>query len=392
MFLTIVVFFAILATLVLVHELGHFIVARRNGVAAEEFGFGFPPRLVGTYRDRDGKRRWVFGNKEIEQEIKEKEETIYSVNLIPLGGFVRIKGEDGGHKNEKDSFSSKGVWPRFKIISAGVAMNFLLAILLFTLAFWMGLPESIEDGQNPAGAKIQIAQVVPDSPAKQSGLQAGDEVLGFVGPDGQQVEVNSIGQLQDLIKENAGKEVKLDVVHPGDKKQSQLSVNVRSEAPEGEGLTGVVLIKTAFVKHNILESFWMAVETTFSMIWAILAFLWDLLYRLFTSQPISADVAGPVGIAVMTGQVTRLGLAYILQFAALLSVNLAVINFFPFPALDGGRAVFLLVEKIKGSPVSQKVEGIVHTVGFVFLLGVMLLVTVRDFMNFDIVDKIKGVF
>lgn len=391
MITTIIIFFVILATLVLVHELGHFIVARRNGVASEEFGFGFPPRLVGTYKDKEGKRRWVFGNKEIEEEIKNKEETVYSINLIPLGGFVRIKGEDGGHKNEKDSFSSKSVWPRFKIISAGVAMNFVLAVVLFTAAFTMGLPESIEDDQNPAGAKVQIAQVSPDSPAREAGLQIGDEVARFSAGN-TPVVVNSIEQLQNLIRENAGKKVFFEVIHPGEDDVSQITVNIRSEAPEGQGLTGIVLVKTAFVRHSFFESLWLAVQTTFSMILAIFLFLGDLLFRLFTSRPISADVAGPVGIAVMTGQVAKLGLAYIFQFAALLSVNLAVINFFPFPALDGGRAVFLLVEKIKGSPVSQKVEGVVHTVGFIFLLGLMLLVTVRDFMNFDIVEKIKGIF
>ena len=391
MLLTIIVFFLILGLLVLVHELGHFVVARRNGVTAEEFGFGFPPRLIGTYRDRNGKRKWVFGNKQIEEEIKDKEETIYSINAIPLGGFVKIKGEDGEDKGDPKSFAAQSIWKRFKILSAGVFMNFVLGFVLFVIAFMIGLPEVIDDADQVPGSKIQVAEIAADSPASAAGLQIGDELV-MVSVAETDIQPKTIAQFQEITKQYAGSEITLKVKHPGDENIVESKVTPRLNPPEGEGALGIVLVKTAFVPHGPFESVKRAAETTYNMISAIILFLGDLLARIFTGRKVEADVAGPIGIAVLTGQVTKMGFAYILQFAAMLSLNLGVINFFPFPALDGGRVLFLLIEKIKGSPVSQKLEGIIHMAGFMFLIGVMILVTIRDFMNFDILDRIKGIF
>ena len=166
----------------------------------------------------------------------------------------------------------------------------------------------------------------------------------------------------------------------------------RIEEESGKALVGIEIVRTAFVRHGFLESFWLGIKTTASMVWLIFAFLGDLIVRLFTSQPVPTEVAGPVGIAVLTGQMTRLGLAFILQFAAVLSINLAIINLLPIPALDGGRILFLGIEKLKGSPVSQKVEGLMHTVGFALLIILMIFITARDFVNFEIVDKVKNLF
>lgn len=392
MFLTAVVFFLILGTLVLVHELGHFLVAKRNGIQSEEFGFGFPPRIAGTYKDAQGKRKWIFGNKEIEKEILDREETVYSINLIPLGGFVKIKGENGEAENEPNSFASQPIWTRFKVLVAGVSMNVLLAIVLFSLAFAFGLPETIDDDKIPAGgSKIQIAGVVADSPAKSAGFEIGDEIVS-IEKGNEVVKIETIGEFQQIVKENPGKEIVVNLVHPGDETASSVKVVPREKSPEGQGLLGVELVRTTVVKHGIFESIWMGITATFSMIWLILAFLGDLIVKIFSSEQVSADVAGPVGIAVLTGQVTKMGFAFILQFAAVLSVNLAVINLLPIPALDGGRIVFLLIEKIKGSPVSQKVEGFLHTAGFVALISLMVFVTARDFANFKIIEKIMGLF
>ena len=390
--MTILIFLLILGTLVLVHELGHFIVARRNGVVAEEFGFGFPPRIIGTYKDRQGKRRWVFGNKEIENEIKEREETVYSINLIPLGGFVKIKGEDGGDKQDQDSFAAKSVWVRFKILAAGVAMNFLLGIFLLTIAFWIGLPELVDDQTNDPAARIQIAQVMPGSPAEQAGISLGDEILavGMIGQEG--MPVQTIKQFQDTVSSNAGKTIDITVKKAGSGNIEIVKATPREIAPEGQGLLGVQLARTKFVSYPLGKSFLLAVEATVNLITAILVFLKDFFVQLVSEQKVAADVAGPVGIAVLTGQAAKLGLAYILQFAAMLSINLAVINFFPFPALDGGRIIFLWVEKLKGSPVSQKVEGMVHAFGFIFLISLMLLVTVKDFRSLNLLSKIKDLF
>jgi len=377
---TFIIFILILGLLVLVHELGHFIVAKRNGVPSEEFGFGFPPRIVGFYKDKEGKRRWVFGSGEIDASLKEEDETVYSLNLIPLGGFVKIRGEDeeNGEKDEK-SFVNQPAWVRFKILFAGVAMNFLLAIVLFSAAFQIGLPESISDTQQVDDSKVQIAQVSPGSPADEMGLEMGDEVVSIETTNGV-VKIDTISGLQETVEQNKGEEITVNVMRADN--GAALTTIVRETPPEGEGLLGVQLVRTTFAQYGFFESIWLAIKTTFMMVIAIIVFLFDMIVGLFRSEPISADVAGPVGIAVMTGKMAELGFAYLLQFTALLSVNLAVINLFPFPALDGGRILFLGIEKIKGSPINRKIEGAFNTVGFFLLIGLMIFITIQDFSKF----------
>lgn len=388
---TFIVFILILGVLVLVHELGHFLVAKRNGVISDEFGFGFPPRIFGTYKDKKGRRKWVFGNKEIGNDLKNENETVYSFNLIPLGGFVKIRGEDGEDKKDKKSFANQTIWVRFKILFAGVLMNFILAIVLFSLAFQIGLPESVGDDYQAEDAKIQIAQVVKDSPAEEMGLEMGDRVLS-IQTEEDLTPVSKIKTFQEVIESNKGKEISINIEREGKEDLLVLKSEIREEAPEGQGLLGVQLVRTTFARYGFFEATWMAIQTSFSMILAILVFLGDLIIRLFSSQPVTADVAGPVGIAVMTGKMVQFGLAYVFQFVALLSINLAVINLLPIPALDGGRILFLLIEKIKGAPLSQKLEGTANAIGFFLLILLMVFVTVKDFTNFGIVDKVKGLF
>ncbi|HHX58804.1 MAG TPA: RIP metalloprotease RseP [Candidatus Moranbacteria bacterium] len=393
--LTFIVFLAVLSVLVLVHELGHFLVARKSGVWCDEFGFGFPPRVIGIYKNKSGKWKIIWGGKEVTSEEKDPEDTIYSINLIPLGGFVKIHGEDGQDKLNKHSFASQPIYKRFMILAAGVTMNFLLAVVLFTFAFWMGLPEVIDssNGGEFEETAIQISAINPKSPAQEAKLQLGDEVISVANSAGIIAqEIQNIEQLQEIIKENKGNELILGIIHPGERQVSEVKVTPRIETPEGEGPLGVGLVEVAFVKHGFFESLKMGIQATIGMVIAIFIFLWDLLKGLFIGQSVGQEVAGPVGIAVMTGQVARMGLAFILQFAAMLSVNLAVINFLPLPALDGGRVIFLLIEKIKGKPVDQKIEGIVHGIGFMLLMLLMLLVTVKDFSNFGILSKIGGLF
>lgn len=391
MLFTILMLAIILGVLVLVHELGHFLTAKKLGVAAEEFGFGFPPRIVGFYRKADGKRKWIFGNAEIEEEVKKRKETVYSLNWIPLGGFVKIKGEDGGEENSADSFSSQAVWKRFLILSAGVTMNFILAIFLFFLAFYLGVPEAVDDDHQGENAKVQIVQVASKSPADGAGIQMGDEMLALKTAEGTEEQIASVEKFQSLVKANAGQEIILKLKNSQGEKQVQ--IKIRETAPQGEGLLGVVLAKTVVARYGFFEAWKLAGESFLGVVWAILVFLKDLMVGIFSSsKSVSSDVTGPVGIAVMTGQVAQMGLANIFQFMALLSINLGVINFLPLPALDGGRVFFLLIEKIKGSPVSRKIEGYVHTLGFAFLLGVMVLVTVKDFSRFEIISKIMNLF
>lgn len=437
--MTAFVFVITLALLIFIHELGHFVVARKNGIKAEEFGFGFPPRVFGIQcltgkkkivlskkekidieisDEKKGnvetikeiavdkveeideyvpvkKWRFIWGKRDTDRECENKnnlkEGTIYSINWIPLGGFVKIKGEDGTEATAKDSFAGKGAWVRIKVLGAGVMMNFVLAWFVISLALFTGSPQSLEEGQTGKNEKIQISQVIKDTPAESMGIKAGDEIL--------KCEMNDticqnnffeVSDVQNLIKDHKGREIILQV-----KRGEEILIFrgvPRTEYPEGQGSLGISLVKTAVVNYPWYEAIYKGLITTFNLIWLIISTLFDIIKDLIIGQPASVDISGPIGIAYLTKQVTALGFSYILQFIALLSINLGIINAFPFPALDGGRILFILIEKIKGSPVSQKVEQAIHTFGFIALIILMVMVTFRDVIRFEIFDKVKNLF
>lgn len=383
--LTAIVFIITLGLLIFVHELGHFVVARRNGIKAEEFGFGFPPRIFGFVKI-DGKWKFVKGNQEIETK-----NTIYSINWIMLGGFVRIKGEDGSEKKEKDSFAGKSAWVRIKVLAAGVVMNFALAWVALSVAFMVGIPQAIESGTYAKDASIMISQVIPDSPADKMGIKPADQLI-KCGMDSAICKDNfkSIEQVQKAINENKGKIIVLEVKRGND--LITLKGTPRSEYPADQGPLGISLAQTAVVSYPWYEAIYQGFKMTLKVIQLVIVTFFDIIRNLIVGEKVSVDVSGPIGIAVIAKQFTDLGFAYIMQFIALLSINLGIINGLPFPALDGGRILFILIEKIKGSPVSQKVEQIIHNFGFIFLILLMVFVTFRDVIKFGIIDKIKGIF
>lgn len=374
--LAIVIFIIILGVLIFVHELGHFTVARRNGIKAEEFGFGFPPRILGYFKnEKTGRYDFVKGSREIESK-----NTLYSLNWIPLGGFVKIKGENGENGKDPDSFAGKPAWVRTKVLAAGVAMNFILAWVLISIVFMIGAPEAVDSAAGYPNAKIQISNVVDQSPASNAGLSIGDEILKTqTDSSGKEVTLNDIKAVQEYINSGKGHQINLAVNRGGE--TLDLKVTPRVNAPEGQGALGIELTETAVVKYPWYEAVWKGLTTTLSLTGAIFVALWNIIASLFAGKGVGQDVAGPIGIAVVTKQVTGLGLVYILQFAALLSVNLGIINILPIPALDGGRILFIAIEKIKGSPVSQKMEQSFHTVGFVLLILLLILISFRDVLK-----------
>ncbi len=383
--LTILVFIIILGFLVFVHELGHFAVARRNGIKAEEFGFGFPPRALGVVKnDQTGKWDFVLGRKHIESK-----NTIYSINWLPIGGFVRIKGENGDEKGE-DSFVSKSPWVRSKVLIAGVVMNFIFAWLLFSFGFMLGTPQEVENA-NVKGAYVLIEKVEDGSPAQKMGLKMGDVIeKKQTGPDGKTYNLVGVEGVQEFIGSNVGKEINLNIKRG---KEELVLKGIPEIMPEsGKGRIGVSLAQVAKVSYSLFPALWKG----FVELGNVFLMIFMVLKMLLSGQGGGLDVTGVVGIAVYTGEVIPLGLAHILRFAAILSVNLGIINALPFPALDGGRILFIIIEKIKGSPVSQKLEQIFHTAGFAILIGLMIFVTYRDFLKFDVignlVGKIKGIF
>jgi len=375
MFLTIISFIIVLSLLVFVHELGHFWTARRFGVKTEEFGFGFPPRIYGIYKDKNGQWKTVRGGKKVEDVVG----TIYSVNWIPLGGFVKIKGENGEGENEKDSFVSRKIWQRASILSAGVIMNIFLAAVLISIGLMVGLPQALDNNISDKAVitdrKIQVAQVLPESPAETAGLKMADIIISI-----NNQQFNTEEDLQNYVAGRSGQELNYKIKRG----QKEINFNITPEIREdtNKGGVGIAIVATGLVKYPWYISIWEGFKTTIFLVWYIIVAFYELIKGLIFGQGVSADVAGPVGIAVFTGQVARMGFVYLMQFTALLSINLAIINFLPFPALDGGRVLFLIIEKIKGSPVKREIENVIHNVGFSLLMVLVLIVTFRDVARF----------
>ena len=291
--LTFLIFLAILALLVLVHEAGHFFVARRAGVKVEEFGFGFPPRIFGFKRG----------------------ETIYSINLIPLGGFVKIYGEDGEGKDNPQSFASKKALTRAKILIAGVTMNFLLAAVLLSLGNYIGLP-TIIDGQtgvNIKDAKIQIIGVSPRSPAEEAIVIIGDTIRSarLKSDSASALDIHEVSDLQNFVASHRGEAIILKIERG--KEILEKEITPRKEEVRNEGPLGVMLAKTAIVKSLWYLAPYLGIKSAFELAGFFLYSFYEIIKNLIVKNVLVGDVAGPVGIIAMTAQAARLGFIYILQ-------------------------------------------------------------------------------
>ncbi len=352
---TVLLFIIVLAVLVLVHELGHFLTARWFGIDVEEFGFGFPPR--------------VFGIK--------KGKTLYSLNWIPLGGFVKIKGEDDPNTTGPGTFSHKPAWIRTIVIGAGVFMNLVLASLLFAIGLTIGMPtpvDSLPENARVRDRQVQIVQVLKGTPAEQAGFMPGDTIVSINGQvftdiEGVQRMVNIV-ESSVLVEIRRGKKTFSQVLEP-------------TLDPElGKRVMGVALVEAATVSYPWYIAIGKGVQATGFYVKEIFLSFADLFKGLFVGQKSDVEFSGPVGIAVLTGRAARLGFTYLLQFAALLSINLAVINVLPIPALDGGRLLFIIIEKIRGRSVRPVVEAIIHRIAFFLLLGLIVIVTAHDLSRY----------
>jgi regulator of sigma E protease len=355
---TVLIFIIVLGILVLVHEFGHFYVAKKAGMRVDEFGFGFPPRIFGIKRG----------------------ETNYSINWIPFGGFVKIYGENGENENDSRSFVSKPAGKRAKVIVAGVVMNLLLAVVFLSFANIFGLRIGLLDDSAVArDIKIQIIQVAADSPAQDAGLKTLDEIVRLQ-KEADVLIPQQVEEVQDFVKKYAGEEITMTVKRNGGEVGSRLVP--RLNPPSGQGLIGINLAKTGIVSYPWYEAIWRGIRDTGIMTANITISLGLFFKNIFVDPGLNGDVSGPVGIAIITGQAAGLGFNYLLQFMALLSINLAVLNIMPFPALDGGRLFFIGIEKLKGSPVSRKIEGFVNAAGFALLIALMVWITVKDVAKF----------
>ncbi len=369
---TILIFIAVLAILVLVHEWGHFYTARKFDCDVEEFGIGFPPRATSWISKKTGIR--------------------YSLNWLPLGGFVKIKGEDGQDKSDPGSFAAKPAWQRAIILVAGVAMNWLLAAVLLTIGFMIGLPSGLpadSAGLSPyarvSERQVQIYSVVPQSVAAEAGVQTGD-IIQLI--DGQ--PYTDVDNVQEFIVDSKNESMDLTLLR-GDE-QLRITVTPLLNEDLGRATLGVGLVSVGTVSYPWFAAPVAGVQATAQLTGTIVVAFADLISDLVTGQSADVDVSGPVGIAVLTGQVARLGITHLLQFVALLSINLAIINILPLPALDGGRLLFLGIEAIRRKPADQKFESIVHNIGFLLLLLLIVFVTYRDIVRWGggLIERIIG--
>lgn len=390
--LTAIIFIIVLGVLVFVHEFGHFIFAKRAGMKVEEFGFGFPPRFL-AWRRRPGaevefafgvKSRWDEGDKvsSAQREGNVGVGTTYSINLIPFGGFVKILGEDGEQRDNPRSFSSKKVGSRLLVIIAGVSMNFFLAVLLLMITNFFGLRIGLIDDKTSSMARdkaVQIIEVSKDSPADKAGLKLLDEVAGFK-TGGLFKEVFSAEDVQSFISKNSGQSVVMVIKR--NKETLEKEIVPRINPSEGQGALGVSLALTGVVSYPWYEAIWRGVYDAVILTMNTIIGYFILFKTLLFKGKLIADVSGPVGIATLTGQAARMGVNYLMQFTAMISINLAVLNIIPFPALDGGRALLIIIEKFKGSPVNKKVEQLINTFGFALLIALMVYVTTKDIIRF----------
>lgn len=346
------VFLAVLTVVVLIHEVGHFLSAKLFDIKVEEFGFGLPPRMVRLFR---------------------KGETEYTLNWLPIGGFVKMFGEDGLEREVEDerAFSSKTIGQRAVVLTAGVVGNFLLAVVLFAVVYSvLGIPTDIE------GAKV--VELAEQGPAMEAGLKE-EMVIKQVVIGDEEVAVKGVEDLVNQVDKHKGEVVGLKI-----EQGEVFEVEVRENPPEGEGAMGVVIVDSELEDEYVwwqrpFRGVWVGFKEAVGWGAEIVVGLKDLVGKLVSGEGIKADqVAGPVGIYQVTGKVSRMGIWALLQFVGVFSVNLAILNLLPFPALDGGRVLLLGVELVRGKKLEARVEQWVNAVGMIVILGLMAAVTLND--------------
>ncbi|MBW4061842.1 site-2 protease family protein [Candidatus Saccharibacteria bacterium] len=364
---TVIIIILLFASLVLLHELGHFIMARRNGVEAEEFGVGFPPKLYG----------------------KQIGKTFYSINLLPLGGFVRMKGEDAAD-TEPGSFGAASFGSQTKILFAGVVMNLLTAVVLLYVLALTGLPglgpqfePTFLHSTYAQPKQLLLVEVVPGSPAAQAGLKRGDYVLTANG-----TMLTTDVQLSDFTRNHAGETVSLGVKTASGTHVAQIKLLPPTAK---DGYLGVSSQQIYKLRYDPLRAVVAAGYITFVLLWETLLGVFSLFWH-FPSLiaglfghgvPAAAEAtSGPIGIVFILKSISTLGWSYVVLFMANISVALAAFNILPLPALDGGRWFVLAVQKVTGRKWSADAEARYHAVGFLCLIGLMVLISVYDVRKF----------
>lgn len=358
--MSVILFFLVIFVLVLVHEFGHFWVAKKTGMRVDEFGIGFPPKVASI----------------------KKGETEYSFNLLPIGGFVRIFGEDAadavGSPDEKRSFIAKSPLQQTAVLVAGVTANMIFAWLLFIAVYALGVPTVVDEAAASPEARLVIAEVLPGSPAEKAGIERG-AVITSIKTEEATLETLTVSSFKDFTSSNADIPLTVAVSHAGEARELVLipTTNVIENEPN-QVAVGVALAMVEVVRTPILEAVVTGTVETYQTFMAVTAGMATLLWDTVRLEADLSSVAGPVGIVGLVDEAAQFGLTSLLMFTALISVNLAVINLLPFPALDGGRLLFVLIEVIKGSRMNPVWVMRLNTIGFFLLIALMVAVTWSD--------------
>lgn len=354
---TILLFFVILGAVVLVHELGHFVVARLSRVRVLEFGIGFPPRAK------------VLGN---------RGETVYTLNWLPIGGFVKLEGEDGDDADDPRSFGRAPLWKRLLILAAGVLMNFILSFAIFAGIALVGDPT----------LGVTVGMIQPGSPAAAAGLQPNDTLVSVNG-----TSFDALGggpTLLDTLRASAGQQIQLGVERAGQTSTVSVTLRPASEITATNGALGVSQLSgtttAVSIGHDVPTAIGLGVDRTVSATRLILGGLGDLAAGIINRPTEPPQAAGPIGIAVQIGDVFwTLGPVFTLYLAGILSANLGVVNILPLPPLDGGRMLIITLKSLFGQRISLRAERLTYVVGFVFLFVFLIWVT-----GFDLIRQFGG--
>jgi len=344
MLTTILATIFVLGVLIFFHELGHFILAKRSGIRVEKFSLGFPPKLIS--------KKWG--------------ETEYAIGIIPLGGYVKMAGEnpEEGTKGEPWEFMAKPVWKRFLVIFAGPFMNFVLAVVVLAgLYFFRGKEAD----------KVVIGRVNPDSPAALAGIKAGDTILSVDG-----IEINTFQELANIVYKKVEMPVIIswsgDGVIRTDTMTTYKEVLLNGSGDSvAVGMIGIVS-KYVYEKLGFFAAWSAGFRQSVYYVRMVFEFVWGLINRTISTT----EIGGPIFIGKLAGQTASAGFDVLLEFLALLSVNLAVLNILPIPVFDGGHLLFLIIEKFKGSPLSIKARLVAQQIGIAFLLILVIFVTFND--------------
>ncbi len=348
--MSILIFLLILSLLVLVHELGHFLVAKKNGILVKEFGIGFPPRIFAV---KTG-------------------ETLYSINLIPLGGFVKVYGEEYHEKVKpelrKRSFISKKPWQKAAVLLAGAAGNFILGWVLISYLFTQGLPAPVN--------KVIVENVQKNSPAEKAGLKTNDSIIKLTTINKKSFSITSGDDLIRLTKKNSDQPITLEINRQG--KIIKKTLIPRSHPPAGQGPLGIVISSFIEKKYPWYQAPFYGLVQAFQITKKIIVELVKTIFLFFTFKKPEVEFAGPIGIAYFTSKVIKFGKNALLELTALLSLNLAVVQLLPFPALDGGRLTFVLYEWITKKKIDEDFEKKLNLAGFAILLTLIVIISIND--------------